>query len=94
MYGCPASHSAFAQWFSRAEFLKKDEPSVQTTRDPCQLLADARHVKPVFDVFIEAVAGAGRVSRSARARRASGLPGVLWETPTLLLGGFPRRWTP
>lgn len=56
MYGCPASHSAFAQWFSRAEFLKKDEPSVQTTRDPCQLLADARHVKPVFDVFIEAVA--------------------------------------
>ena len=39
------------------EFLKSSgEPSVQTTRDPCQLLADARHVKPVYDAFIAAVA--------------------------------------
>jgi len=39
-----------------AEFLKRDGPSVQTTQDPCRLLANARHVKPVFDEFIAAVA--------------------------------------
>ena len=42
--------------FCCAEFLKKDGPEVQKTQDPCRLLANARHVKPVFDSFITAVA--------------------------------------
>lgn len=42
--------------FCCAEFLARDGPSVQTTQDPCELLANARHVKPVYDSFIAAVA--------------------------------------
>ena len=40
----------------RPEFLRRDGPSVQTTQCPSELLADARHVKPVYDAFIAAIA--------------------------------------
>ena len=36
--------------------MKKNGKAVQTAKDPCQLLADARRVKPVYDAFIAAVA--------------------------------------
>ena len=46
----------YIQPVSRADFLEESRTSKQTKEDPCDLLADARHVKPVYDAFIAAVA--------------------------------------